>query len=58
MNPAVAGNPASASMAIVIGQASSGLAWPSPSNDFKSSPVSETRSRAITTANAARFINR
>ena len=58
MKPAVAGKPASDSIAIVIGQASSGLALPRPSSDFRPSPCSDTRSRAITTPNAAMFMNR
>ena len=43
---------------IVIGHASHGLARPRPDSDSMSSPRSETRSRATTTANAARFMNR
>ena len=58
MKPAVAGKPASESIAIVIGQASAGLARPRSRSDSQSSPCSDTRSRAITTANAATFMNR
>ena len=54
--PAVAGKPASDSIAIVIGQASSGRVAPIPLSDAMSSPYGVSRSRAITTANAARFI--
>ena len=58
MNPAVAGTPASDSIAIVIGQASQGWVWPRFSNEDRSSPRSETRSRATTTAKAVTFISR
>ena len=58
MKPAVAGKPASDSIAIVIGQASHGDARPRSSSASMSSPRSSTRSRAITTANAAMFISR
>ena len=56
MKPAVAGMPASASMAMVIGQASTGRLAPIPRSASMSSPSRVSRSRAITTANAARFI--
>ena len=58
MKPAVAGKPASESIAIVIGHASQGELVPRPSNERRSSPRSDTRSRATTTANAATFISR
>jgi hypothetical protein len=58
MKPAVAGMPARPSIAIVIGHASSGCARPRPSSERRSSPCSDTRSRATTTANAATFMNR
>jgi hypothetical protein len=58
MKPAVAGTPASDSIAIVIGHASHGCVSPRFSSEEMSSPRSDTRSRAITTANAATFITR
>ena len=58
MNPAVAGMPARASIEIVIGQASQGRLAPSPAIDRRSSPYGVSRSRAITTAKAVRFISR
>ena len=58
MKPAVAGKPASASIAIVIGQASSGRVAPMPFSEAMSSPSGVSRSRATMTANAARFITR
>ena len=57
MNPAVAGNPARASMAIVSGQASAGRSAPKPSTALMSSPNSLSRSRMTITANAARFMS-
>ena len=57
MNPAVAGNPARASMEIVSGQASSGRSRPRPWTDLMSSPHVVSRSRMTITANAARFIS-
>ncbi len=57
MNPAVAGRPASASIEIVSGQASSGRSRPSPCTALMSSPNSVSRSRTTITANAARFIS-
>ena len=58
MKPAVAGKPASDSIAMVIGQASQGAAAPRSRSDSSESPCSDTRSRAATTANAATFMNR
>ena len=58
MNPPVSGRPASESIAIVIGQASAGRVQPIPSSASMWSPRSVSRSRAITTANAATFITR
>ncbi len=57
MKPAVAGKPASESIAIVIGTASQGDERPRPSSDEMSSPRSCTRSRWMTTAKAATFIS-
>src|SRR2546421_312039 len=58
MKPAVAGKPASESIAIVIGQASHGAARPRPSSDRMEAPCSDTRSREITRAiaNAAALV--
>ena len=58
MKPAVGGMPASASMLIVIGQASSGRSAPNPASAEMSSLREVSRSRATTTANAAKFITR
>ena len=58
MKPTVAGKPASESIAIVIVQASTGEARPRSRNASIESPCSDTRSRPITTANAATFISR
>ena len=58
MKPAVAGMPASASIEIVIGHASSGRSRPSPDSAAIESPSPVSRSRATITANAAMFMNR
>ena len=58
MKPAVAGMPASASIAIVMGQASRGRSAASPASAEMSSPSEVSRSRATITANAATFITR
>ena len=57
MKPAVAGMPASASIEIVIGQASSGRSRPSPATAWIESPKPVSRSRATITANEAMFMN-
>ena len=56
MNPAVAGIPASASMEIVIGHASSGRSRPRPAIASIESPQPVSRSRATITANEAAFM--
>ena len=58
MKPAVAGMPASDSIASVIGHASSGRETPRPATARMSSPNGVSRSRATITAKAARFMNR
>ena len=58
MKPAVAGMPASESIASVSTPASNGLAEPRPATDEMSSPRPVSRSRATITANAATFMNR
>ena len=58
MKPAVPGKPASASMLIVRGHASAGREAPIPATASMSSPSAVSRSRAITTANAAMFMSR
>ena len=58
MKPAVAGKPARANIEIVSGQASQGRSAPSPRRARMSSPHGVSRSRAITTAKAARFMKR
>ena len=58
MKPAVAGMPARPSMLIVIGHASSGRSAPIPASADRSSPSDVSRSRATTTAKAAKFITR
>ena len=57
MKPEVRGSPASASMEIVIGHASSGRSRPRPWTDLMSSPQGVSRSRITMTANTARFIS-
>ena len=56
MKPAVAGMPARPSRATVIAAASSGREAPSPTKPARSSPTPLSRSRATTTAKAARFM--
>ena len=58
MKPTVPGIPASASMAIVIGQASHGLRAPRPARPDSSSPSARSCWTATITANAVRFMNR
>ena len=53
MKPTVPGIPASASIEIVIGQASHGLRAPSPASADRSAPSVRSRSWATITANAA-----
>jgi hypothetical protein len=52
----VTGKPASESIAIVIGHASHGRSAPRPWSARRSSPYGVSRSRATTTAKAARFM--
>jgi hypothetical protein len=58
MKPAVAGMPASPSIASVMTAASRGCSAPRPVTARMSSPNGVDRSRITMTANAARFMNR
>ena len=58
MKPPVAGKPASASIEIVSGHASSGRELPRPATASIESPSGVSRSRMMITAKADRFIIR